>query len=57
MKEDKKGWSAAEKKELENHENNKSFELMDRDVFEHIAPGRRLVELVWVYKCKRSGKL
>lgn len=57
MKDDKEGWSDAEKKELENHENNMSFELMDRDVFEHIAPGRRLVKLAWVYKRKRNGKL
>ena len=47
----------AEAKELENHKTNNSFELIDRDHFEQLAPGRRLVKLIWVYKRKRNGKL
>ena len=57
MQDDEEGWAAAEKKELENHNSNKSFELIDRDRFERDAPGRRLVKLVWVYKRKRNGSL
>ena len=50
MVDDPVGWAAAEAKELDNHKNNKSFELIDKEVFEREAPGRRLVKLVWVYK-------
>ena len=57
MADDPVGWAAAEAKELDNHKNNKSFELIDKEVFEREAPGRRLVKLVWVYKRKRNGKL
>lgn len=38
MKDDEAGWSAAEAKELANHANNKSFELMDKDLTVR-APG------------------
>ena len=57
MADDPTGWAAAEAKELENHKNNHSFELIDKEEFEREAPGRRLVKLVWVYKRKRNGKL
>ena len=57
MADDSEGWLKAESEELENHQNNGSFTLMDRSVFEKEAPNRRLVKLVWVYKRKRSGRM
>ena len=57
MRDDDEGWTKAERKELDNHTTNKSFELLDRSEFEKVPPGRRLVKLVWVYKRKRNGKL
>ena len=57
MREDAEGWSAAERRELDNHKTNGSFELIDRSQFEAEAKGRRLVKLIWVYKRKRSGAL
>ena len=49
MADDSSGWLQAENDELENHQKNGSFELMDRSTFEREAPNRRLVKLVWVY--------
>ena len=57
MKDDKEGWTSAEEKEMANHRNNGSFEIIDRSKFESEAPGRRLVKMVWVYKRKRNGTL
>ena len=57
MADDSEGWLKAEAEELENHQNNGSFTLMDRSEFERVAPNRRLVKLVWVYKRKRSGRM
>ena len=50
---DKAGWRASEAKELKNHEDNGSWEMVDRSE----AKGRNLVKLIWVYKVKRDGKL
>ena len=49
-------WIAAEDIELDNHNKNGSFELLDRTEFDSLEPRRRLVKLVWVYKRKRNGK-
>lgn len=57
MVDDAEGWTAAEKAELENHSRNKYFTLLDRTEFDKVAPNRRLVKLVWVYKRKRDGHL
>ena len=57
MKDDAEGWSAAERAELDNHQANGSFTLLNKSEFEKVAPGRRLVKLVWVYKRKRNGKM
>ena len=57
MLDDTEGWMEAEAAELNNHQENGSFSLMDRSDFEREAPGRRLVKLVWVYKRKRSGRM
>ena len=57
MLDDEKGWSEAERAELDNHTNNGSFQLIDRSEFEAEARHRRLVKLVWVYKRKRDGRL
>ena len=57
MRDDAEGWGAAERLELDAHRDNGSFELLDRAEFEKVAPGRRLIKLVWVYKRKRNGRL
>ena len=57
MADDSSGWLKAETEELKNHQDNGSFQLIDRSVFESEAPNRRLVKLVWVYKRKRSGRM
>ena len=57
MHDDAVGWGRAEEAELNNHNKNGSFTLMDRSEFDATAPGRRLVKLVWVYKRKRDGRL
>ena len=57
MADDSDGWLKAESEELQNHQSNGSFTLMDRTEFERVAPNRRLVKLVWVYKRKRSGRM
>eukprot|EP00965_Chrysotila_dentata_P047363 1571569-Pleurochrysis_carterae.AAC.1 len=54
MADDKVGWSAAERAEIENHANNNSWTVIDRS---ELLPGRSLVRLIWVYKKKRSGAL
>ena len=56
MVDDSEGWLEAESTELKNHEANGSFTLLDRNEFERVAPTRRLVKLVWVFKRKRNGK-
>ena len=57
MADDSSGWLKAEAEELKNHQDNGSFQLIDRTVFENEAPNRRLVKLVWVYKRKRNGRM
>ena len=56
MVDDSDGWLEAEAAELKNHGENGSFTLLDRSEFERVAPTRRLVKLVWVFKRKRNGK-
>lgn len=45
-------WVEAEKKELSNHSNNRSWTKIRRD---ELPAGRRVHKLVWVYKVKRDG--
>eukprot|EP00965_Chrysotila_dentata_P122888 4061698-Pleurochrysis_carterae.AAC.1 len=54
LRDDRDGWSAAERAEIANHESNGSWELIDRSSVPH---GRSLVRLIWVYKRKRNGSL
>ena len=54
MAEDSTGWSVAERKELDNHRDNRSWVYVSRD---ELPQGRRLVRLIWVYKRKRDGSL
>ena len=49
-----KGWLEAEKKELGNHDHNKSWTPIRR---RDVPAGRRIHKLVWVYKEKRDGTL
>ena len=51
---DSAGWTAAELKELSNHQSNRSWTEIDRC---DVPSGRKLVKLVWVYKRKRDGSL
>ena len=48
------GWLEAEKAELKNHVDNKSYKFLDRSA---LPAGRKPVRMTWVYKRKRSGKL
>ena len=57
LAQDTEGWQAAELLEIENHNSNESFTVMDHSDFIAEASGRRTVKLTWVYKRKRSGKL
>ena len=45
-------WILAEKKELSNHANNKSWTLIPAS---EVPAGRRIHKLIWVYKLKRDG--
>ena len=51
---DRKGWRASEQKEIENHNRNGSWELVERS---SVPRGRALIKLIWVYKIKRDGSL
>ena len=53
MAEDRKGWTAAEIKEIDNHVANGSWTYVDR----RDAGDRRIVRLTWAYKRKRDGRL
>eukprot|EP00965_Chrysotila_dentata_P086080 2840673-Pleurochrysis_carterae.AAC.1 len=52
MASDAPGWLAAERAEIDNHESNGSWSVIDRS---QLPPGRNLVRLIWVYKVKRDG--
>eukprot|EP00965_Chrysotila_dentata_P111786 3696473-Pleurochrysis_carterae.AAC.1 len=52
MASDAPGWLAAEQAEIDNHESNGSWSVIDRS---QLPPGRNLVRLIWVYKTKRDG--
>eukprot|EP00965_Chrysotila_dentata_P012420 408618-Pleurochrysis_carterae.AAC.1 len=54
LRDDRAGWTAAERAEIANHTDNGSWELIDR---KDVPPGRGLVRLIWVYKRKRNGAL
>eukprot|EP00965_Chrysotila_dentata_P150628 4975983-Pleurochrysis_carterae.AAC.1 len=54
LRDDRAGWTAAERAEIANHSSNGSWELIDRS---SVPSGRSLVRLIWVYKRKRSGSL
>eukprot|EP00965_Chrysotila_dentata_P211332 6186409-Pleurochrysis_carterae.AAC.1 len=54
LRDDRAGWTAAERAEIANHASNGSWELIDRS---SVPSGRALVRLIWVYKRKRSGSL
>eukprot|EP00965_Chrysotila_dentata_P018175 604620-Pleurochrysis_carterae.AAC.1 len=54
VRDDRSGWTAAERAEIANHTENGSWELIDRSA---VPPGRALVRLIWVYKRKRNGTL
>eukprot|EP00965_Chrysotila_dentata_P240098 6203502-Pleurochrysis_carterae.AAC.2 len=54
LRDDRAGWTAAERAEIANHANNSSWELIDRA---QVPSGRSLVRLIWVYKRKRNGTL
>ena len=51
---DREGWRASEQKEIDNHRDNGSWELIERS---SVPRGRQLIKLVWVYKTKRDGSL
>eukprot|EP00965_Chrysotila_dentata_P137824 4559492-Pleurochrysis_carterae.AAC.1 len=52
MSSDAPAWLRAEKAEIDNHESNGSWSIIDRS---QLPPGRSLVRLIWVYKTKRDG--
>ena len=52
LAQDSEGWLASERKEINNHLNNKTFELIDRS---EVPTGRKLVRWTWAYKWKRDG--
>eukprot|EP00965_Chrysotila_dentata_P075984 2511214-Pleurochrysis_carterae.AAC.1 len=54
MAEDRVGWGSAERAEIANHQNNKSWTTIDRS---EVPAGRSLVRLIWVYKRKRNGTM
>eukprot|EP00965_Chrysotila_dentata_P064592 2141699-Pleurochrysis_carterae.AAC.1 len=54
LRDDRSGWTAAERSEIANHEANGSWRMMDRS---EVPQHRNLVRLIWVYKRKRSGAL
>eukprot|EP00965_Chrysotila_dentata_P106091 3504327-Pleurochrysis_carterae.AAC.1 len=54
LRDDRAGWTAAERAEIANHMDNGSWELIDR---KDVPSGRGLVRLIWVYKRKRNGSL
>eukprot|EP00965_Chrysotila_dentata_P128180 4237774-Pleurochrysis_carterae.AAC.1 len=54
LRDDREGWTAAERAEIANHANNGSWEVIDRS---SVPAGRALVRLIWVYKRKRSRSL
>eukprot|EP00965_Chrysotila_dentata_P258452 6213222-Pleurochrysis_carterae.AAC.4 len=51
---DRAGSTAAERAEIANHQQNGSWEVIDRS---DVPADRNLVRLIWVYKTKRSGSL
>eukprot|EP00965_Chrysotila_dentata_P255987 6212397-Pleurochrysis_carterae.AAC.3 len=54
LRDDRAGWTAAERAEIANHFSNGSWELIDCS---SVPSGRSLVRLIWVYKRKRSSSL
>ena len=54
LADDEPGWTAAERKEITNHDTAGSWDYISRD---QVPDGRRLVRLIWVYKRKRNGSL
>ena len=52
MAQDSEGWLSSERKEINNHLTNKTFEIIDRS---EVPSGRKLVRWTWVYKWKRDG--
>eukprot|EP00965_Chrysotila_dentata_P216210 6189247-Pleurochrysis_carterae.AAC.9 len=54
LRDDRAGWTAAERAKIANHTENGSWELIDRS---SVPAGRSLVRLIWVYKKKRNGSL
>ena len=51
---DRPGWTTSMDAEMENHNQNGSFEWVRRC---DVPKGRHLIKLVWVFKIKRNGKL
>jgi hypothetical protein len=51
---DRPGWTTSMDAEMENHNQNGSFEWVCRC---DVPKGRHLIKLVWVFKIKRNGKL
>ena len=45
-------WIKSERKELDNHKRNESWDTITVD---ELPPGRRVHKLIWVYKVKRDG--
>ena len=52
LAQDPDGWRASERKEIQNHLKNKTFDIIDRS---ELPTGRKLVRWTWVYKWKRDG--
>ena len=52
LQQNKEHWLAAEKRELESHERNKSWTVIP---ITEVPPGRRIIKMLWVYKIKRDG--
>ena len=52
LSQDSDGWLSSERKEIENHLQNKTFDIIDRS---DLPAGRKLVRWTWVYKWKRDG--
>eukprot|EP00965_Chrysotila_dentata_P062130 2058405-Pleurochrysis_carterae.AAC.1 len=52
MASDAPAWLRAERAEIDNHESNGSWSVIDRS---RLPVSRSLVRLIWVYKTKRDG--